>query len=387
MSTECVNRAQFISQSAPAAPDPVTEPFVAKRDLTAGPDCPGPGCMDPIYIFYCGLRWLKQADNAAGWDLIQALRSSDLQARGAAAERLAKARHSKILARHLRHTRNHLPRLSLQSAAKTSAPYRAKTEAASTPYGLKISDDYLSCKLQEKQWFCSLSTATLKALNTASYRSVYPSKAIIFMEGQPAKGVFVLCSGKVKLSIRYGNERALTTKVVEAGELLGLSAVLSGMQYETTAETVFPSQVNFIKREELLQLAQDHGELGFHFAKAVSMDFGSVYRIHQLVLAPSAAGRLATLLLSCVPDQEKYTRGTEIQIRNRLTTQEMAEMIASSRENVSRLLRHFETRNLIRVAGATLVIRNYTRLEAMAEQPWLPTARCYGSRRSAGSGS
>jgi CRP/FNR family cyclic AMP-dependent transcriptional regulator len=112
---------------------------------------------------------------------------------------------------------------------------------------------------------------------------------------------------------------------------------------------------------------EKHGELGLHSAQALSTDFQTAYRdIHDLVLARSSAGKLAKLILSWTPSREKHTFSSEIRIRNGVTHEEMAQMIGASRETVTRLLSDLKKKELIRLEGATLVIRNRTALEAMS---------------------
>ena len=236
-----------------------------------------------------------------------------------------------------------------------------------TPYGLNVSENCVSCKLRKDYWFCSLSSGVLQPFNTVSHLSTYPGGAILFVEGQSPRGASVLCSGKVKLSRTSRDGKILIVKMAEAGEVLGLSAVISGTCYEVTAETTVPCQVNFIERKALLRLMEKYGELGLHSAQALSTDFQATYRdIHHLVRPRSCSGKLAKLLLSWTPGGEKQTLGSEIRIQNGVTHEGMAEMIGTSRETVTRLLSDLKKRELIRREGSTLVIRNRTALEAMA---------------------
>jgi CRP/FNR family transcriptional regulator len=209
-----------------------------------------------------------------------------------------------------------------------------------------------------------LSSDVLKAFSACSHLSTYPGDAILFVEGQMPRGGFVLCSGKVKLSTTSRDGKVLILKMAEPGEALGLSAVISGTPYEVTAETAGPCQVNFIDRDALMKLLDKYGELGLHAAQALSREFQSAYRdIHELVLARSSAGKLAWLLLSWSGGRQG---ANEIRIRSSLTHEEIAQMIGSSRETVTRLLSELKKKELIRLKGSTLVIRNRTALEAMA---------------------
>jgi len=155
------------------------------------------------------------------------------------------------------------------------------------------------------------------------------------------------------------------SNTAEHGEALGLSAVISATPYEVTAETSGPCQVNFIERDTLMRMLEKYGELGLHSAQALGKEFQSAYRdIHELVLARSSAGKLARLLLSWTVGRENGS--SEIKIRSSLTHEEMALMIGSSRETVTRLLSELRKKELIRLEGSTLVIRNRMALEALA---------------------
>ena len=171
-----------------------------------------------------------------------------------------------------------------------------------TPYGLEIIESCMGCKASRAGFFCRFSPAVLRSVDEASHHSVMPAGAVLFVEGQTPRGVFILCSGKVKLSTTSKEGKVLILKQAEAGEVLGLSAAISGTNYEMTAETASPCQLNFIGRQDLMNLLQNESEVGVHSALWLSHEFQGAYRdIHDLVLARSSSGKLARLLLSCAP--------------------------------------------------------------------------------------
>jgi len=233
------------------------------------------------------------------------------------------------------------------------------------PYGIEVVDDCAACACTNAGFFCGLSHGGLEALNLVSHRSVLPAGAILFVEGQSPRGMFILCSGKVNLSTSSREGKTLILKTAEAGEALGLSAAISGFGYETTAETAAPSQLNFVDRRHLLDLIQAHSEVGLHTAQSLSRDFHTAYRdIHDLVLTRSSAGKLARLLLSQPHGQ--VAEEVESRMHSSMTHEEMAQRIGASRETVTRLLSDLKRRQLIRLDGSTLVIRNRDALEALA---------------------
>ena len=335
----------------------------------AGPTAQGNGAqalgvsVDLLYLFSCGALWHQRRDTSAGWELIQFLRSQDTDARAVAAALLAKTEHARLL---VRRARAQVTKPVARNAGDPNGQAPSKVAEMNTPYGLEIVDSCLTCKLRKDHWFCGLSPDVLKLLSAASHLSTYPGGAVLFVEGQMPRGAFVLCSGKAKLSTTSREGKVLILKIAEAGEVLGMSAVIAGEPFELTAETAGPCQVNFVEREALMRLMEKNGELGLHASQALSREFQSAYRdIHDLVLARSSAGKLARLLLSWTPMREKF-EPPEIRVRASLTHEEMAQMIGSSRETVTRLLSDLKKKEFIRLDGSTLVIRNRTALEALA---------------------
>ena len=324
---------------------------------------PGEPDIDPLYLFACSLHWLKYGNTSAGWELIGGMRSSGTTARVAAAL-LMETENINFRVEDL---------LSALGMPEAVAPENRSARhdvdevlvTMNTPYGLEIIENCLLCKLRKDKWFCGLSSEVLRSFSASSHLSTYPGGAVLFVEGQMPRGGLVLCSGRVKLSTTSRDGKVLILKMAQAGEALGLSAVISGTPYELTAETAGPCQVNFIDRESLMKMLDKYGELGLHSAQALSREFQSAYRdIHELVLARSSAGKLARLLLSWSVGRE--SGASEIRIRSSMTHEEIAQMIGSSRETVTRLLSELKKKELIRLEGSTLVIRNRIALEALA---------------------
>lgn len=232
------------------------------------------------------------------------------------------------------------------------------------PYGIEIPDSCVGCDRTHPHFFCGLSDEARNALNLSSHKSVVPAGAILFVEGQAPRGVFIVCSGKVNLSTTSREGKVITLKTAEAGEALGLSAAVSNVGYETTAETATPCQLNFVERKEIVKLFESQREISVKVAQSLSRHFQSAYRdIHQLVLNRSSSGKLARLLLSqSMGDEETH----EIRVQSSMTHEEMAQRIGASRETVTRLIINLRRKKLIRADRGGIVIRDRLALEALA---------------------
>jgi CRP/FNR family transcriptional regulator len=224
-------------------------------------------------------------------------------------------------------------------------------------HDLNIQRTCLDCAVREDHLFCNLPIQTIQRLNQITATAVYPTGATLFIEGQQPRGAFVLCGGKVKLSISSHGGKTIITNIPERGEVLGLNAVISNRPYEVTAEMMESGQVNFIPRDSLLQLLKDDSEVGMHVAAELSRNYYAAHEeIRTLGLTASLSERLAKLLLSWSDKTMPSDDSSRVKIT--LTHGEIGEAIGTSRESVSRLLSEFKQKQLIEVKGSTLVIRN-----------------------------
>ena len=234
------------------------------------------------------------------------------------------------------------------------------------PYGLNIIDNCLTCPSRQEHIFCNLSLQAGQRLNDIKSTAVYPKVAMLFIEGQQPRGVFVLCAGKVKLSTTSREGKTIITKVSDAGDVLGLNAVVSNRPYEVTAEMMEPGQANFIPRDSLLHYLKDYPDVAMKVAQQLSRNYYTAYEeIRTLGLAASPSEKFAKLLLTW--SSKNTSEDGSAQVKLTLTHEEVAEMIGTTRETVSRLFSEFKKKQLMQLKGATLVIRSRMALEKIVQ--------------------
>lgn len=238
-------------------------------------------------------------------------------------------------------------------------------ERGRVPYGLPIIQTCLACSVSQDRLFCNLGSEALAELESIRQTSVYPAGAVLFVEGQPCRGLFILCSGKAKLTASSTRGRSLIMRVAEEGEVLGLSAAVSNSAYDVSAETLEPVQVNFLPREDFLRFLHKYGEVSVRVAEHLSMELYRAQRqMARIALSPSARAKLAGLLLewgSC--DIQPPPKGATFQLA--LTHEEVGELIGSSRETVARILSQFRRQGLVQVKGTLVTLLNPARLETL----------------------
>ena len=235
-------------------------------------------------------------------------------------------------------------------------------------YNFEIIENCLRCPLREDRIFCNLSDDVMKDFQGIKATSVYPKGALLFLEGQPARGAFILCTGKAKISTTSTCGKSIILRIAEPGEVLGLTSIMENTPYEATAETIEPTQANFISRSDFLRFTERHGEVGMKVAHQLTHNCKCAYEeIRSLGLSNSVPEKIAKLLLSWAehPLNNPKSKPHEIPIRVTLTQEEIAQFAGSSRETVSRVLGDFKKKGWLRVKGATWYILNKPALQKL----------------------
>lgn len=232
------------------------------------------------------------------------------------------------------------------------------------PYGFEFNESCRSCKLRNSGYFCQLSSAALTDLDGMKSPAVYPAGAVLFIEKQNSRGVYVLCEGEVKLSVSSSEGKTMILRIAKAGEMLGLHSALSGSPYEVTAETLRPCQVVFIYRDEFLRLIAQHPEAYQHVVRQLTVQYqAACEQLRTVGLSSSPPEKLARLLLEWSADGQQTKMGTRIKLP--LTHEEIAECIGVTRETVSRTFSEFRSQHLVTLQGSTLMIPNRAALESL----------------------
>lgn len=230
------------------------------------------------------------------------------------------------------------------------------------------------CSRTKDGFFCDLSAESTRAFESAKITNSYSSGSMLFIEGQPANGIYMLCQGEAKLYTCSRDGKVVILHVARPGELLGLSSVISGGPYEVSAEVIEPCQVNFVGRADFLRLMNAHPDVAMSTVKQLSARYtDTCNQIRSFVLANSVADKLAKLMLDWC-DTMSIGPGNgngagPVRVKMRFTHEEMAEMIGTSRETITRLLKDFREREIISLKGSDLYIHSKKGLEALIGRP------------------
>jgi len=231
-----------------------------------------------------------------------------------------------------------------------------------SPYGLPA--ECLTCHLRSDNFFCALSPESLAAFNQIKHAVVVPEGAVIFVEGQAPRGIFMLCQGQAKVSTTSRDGKTFILRIAKPGEVLGLHAIVTSKPYEVTVETMQPSQLNFVNREDFLRFLKEHGDACLQAAQQISRDCRDAYDVVRSIgLSHSVSGRVAKFLLASATDG-RVTNGV-VRANLALTHEDIAQLMGTSRETITRTLSEFRKKDIVELKGSTLIIHNKSALERL----------------------
>jgi CRP/FNR family cyclic AMP-dependent transcriptional regulator len=135
----------------------------------------------------------------------------------------------------------------------------------------------LDCGQRGDRVLCDLAPDALREFDGIKAIQTCQRGTVLFREGQGARSIFLLCHGRVRLSVCSENGSRMTLRVASAGEVLGLSAVLSGGSHEVTAEVLEPVQFAEVRRKDLLHFLRAHRDVCFQVVNLLSEDLHLAY--------------------------------------------------------------------------------------------------------------
>lgn len=222
-------------------------------------------------------------------------------------------------------------------------------------YTRRAQPDCATCEPAEGS-FCAALPDIRNTMTAAGVPISYPRGAVLFVEGKPARSVFVVCEGKLKLTTSSAEGRTLIVQIAEPGDVLGLSAALLGRGYETSAEAIEPVHVTCLSRDTFLGLASSSATVALELARQLSSTFDAAqHEIRRLVLSQTTLERLIRLLLDwCAKKGEKGPGGVRLHLS--FTHEELGQMIGTTRETVTRALSELRRKEALVTRGSTMYV-------------------------------
>jgi CRP/FNR family transcriptional regulator len=211
-----------------------------------------------------------------------------------------------------------------------------------------------------------LSEAELQFLVERAVPRTYEKGELIFTEGDPCAGLFIIESGHVRIfkSSPSGREQVLT--VEGPGSSVAELPVFDGGNYPASTAAVDNARIYFISKQDFHSLCIVHPQVPLKVLKVVGGRLRKLVGIIEELSFTTVRSRLISVLLRLARSGKKTKAGIEFQLPP--SNQELASEIGTVRELVSRNLSRLQAEGLIHMDAKTVVIPNVQRLKAELEQ-------------------
>jgi CRP-like cAMP-binding protein len=213
--------------------------------------------------------------------------------------------------------------------------------------------------------FQDVSHETVHKLVTSIEMREVRRRQVVYLPGDPGHSVYFVNGGRVKISKVTRDGKELTLAYRGPGEIFGELVMVDGGPREEMAEAMENALITELERGEFERIVQREGIIGYRLTKIVSQRRREVEnKIEQLIFKDVSA-KLAELLLRLATEYGiEDSRGTLVALK--ITHQEMANLIGSTRETVSLTLSQFKRRGLIQTDGRKVILADREGLRALA---------------------
>ena len=216
--------------------------------------------------------------------------------------------------------------------------------------------------LKKIKLFSDLGVEELEQLKKVAQERVYPRKAIVFVGGQEADGLYIIQSGRVKALMLYPDGREKTLAIIGEGEILGEVSLYGSELRSATVETLETTTFLVIPRDVFQALLISIPSLSVQVIQLLS---GRLRRANQQIEELTFLNARSRVIcgLFCLAEEHGCKTGQETQILFPLTHAELAKFVAVSRETVTKVLNELQVKKLIQMARGRIKILNMAELK------------------------
>jgi CRP/FNR family transcriptional regulator len=217
--------------------------------------------------------------------------------------------------------------------------------------------------LRRVPFFAVLAPEELKILASHCVVRRVPKDELLVAEGDPCEGLFVVQSGTIKLFKMAENGREQVLVHERAGSTVGELSVFDGGNFPASALAAEDSTLLFLPKREFLELCQRNSEVSFAVIRSLAWRFRYLTSLVEELSLKEVSHRLARFLRDrALKLGARTRRGIEFPLEE--TNQEIGAEIGTVRDLVSRNLRRFVDRGIIRLERRKVIVLDIAELEA-----------------------
>ncbi len=218
--------------------------------------------------------------------------------------------------------------------------------------------DNESNSLQFVPIFADLPTDTILKIEKIGVKKNYQRDEPILLEEDSGNALFVILTGKVKVSRSSNDGREVILTILGESDFFGEMAILDGLSRSANVIAIEESKVFLIQRNDFLQLLHTHPEISIILLQELTSRLRNADMKIKALSLKDAEGKVATVLLQIAEYSGKIKNGV-VEIDKLPIQQDLANMAGTSRETISRTLHSFAKRGFVELDGNKLRIVNF----------------------------
>jgi CRP/FNR family transcriptional regulator/CRP/FNR family cyclic AMP-dependent transcriptional regulator len=209
---------------------------------------------------------------------------------------------------------------------------------------------------REVPLFADLEDADLDSLIAVATRRKFPKDSVIFFEHDPGDSLFMILSGRVKVTILSDDGREIILSVLGEKDFFGEMSLLDNEPRSATAIAMEDTEVVILHQKEFLSIVEKRPRILVLLLAVLSSRLRKAnHQIGSLALL-DVYGRVASVLLDMAKESGVRLKDGRICFR-RPTHQEIANMIGATRETVSRMISDLHRQGYIEISGKNVIIQ------------------------------
>jgi CRP/FNR family transcriptional regulator, cyclic AMP receptor protein len=222
------------------------------------------------------------------------------------------------------------------------------------------SDETLLARLP---FFTQLQPEELQELTNRLKRRTYRPGETIFHKDDAGTTMYIIHEGTVKISVpsEVGSEMILS--ILSNGEFFGELSLFDGKPRSATVTSAGPTEVFVLHRDDFIDFVSKHPHVSLGIISALSNRIRRTDNLVEDVVFLDIPARLAKKLLELSRSHGKKLANGAIQVELRLTQQDIANMLGTTRESVNRQLVAFQERGFISIDRQRITILKSAELE------------------------
>ncbi|MDE4542966.1 Crp/Fnr family transcriptional regulator [Thermoanaerobacterium sp. R66] len=219
--------------------------------------------------------------------------------------------------------------------------------------------------LKKIPYFNVLSESSLFEINKIAVEKEYKKNTVIFYEGDEGDAIYFVKKGKVKISKISQQGREHIIRIMEDGDIFAESLLFIGGKYPATAETIEDSKIIMLKNKDVENLILNNNEVALSIIKLMAKRLQNVAVIIENLALKDSLGRTVSILLTFA--REKGIQGKDgIAIELNLSRQDLANMVGTSRENMTRILSQLDKEGVIKLERHAIIIKDVNALKNLS---------------------